>query len=166
MPRVFACLAVSDVLILLGTAALGLLVEGRQIERHILLAVFTLVITCLIQAVFFTYFAVTGKLVVQAVTLGNMDPAPVAESKGLKRKASLWLGVAMAGAMAAGGTGAARWGGYLLPTMHLVFAFGGIVIQVWAFIRQYDLVCRNAELLARTLRDYETQRQHVRDVQG
>ncbi len=161
MPTAFAWMAVANAFILVGTAALGLLAETVLPERHILLAVFTLVITCLVQTVFFMYFAVTGKLMNQAVGLSDLDNAPLVRSRELKSRAMRWLGVVVVAVVVSGITGAARWhgaadhdGSYL----HILTASLAVGTICVGFYQEYDLTVRNSRLLSGVLSEYTRRR--------
>jgi hypothetical protein len=162
MPTVFAWMAVANVLILIGTATLGLLADTLHAERHILLAVFTLVITALVQTVFFMYFAVTGKLMGQAVGLSDLGDAPLAQSRELKRRATRRLGVVMGAALATGITGAARWHGaadHDDSYLHILTASLAVGAICAAFYQEYRLTVLNHRLLSSVLSEYTRRRE-------
>ena len=157
MPTIFATMAIANALILIGTAVLGLLAETLHPERHILLALFTLIITCLVQTVFFMYFAVTGKLMIQAVGLSDLDNTPLIRSRKLKSLAMRWLGVVVVAAIVTSVTGAARWhsaaahdGSYL----HILTASLAVGTMFVAFYQEYNLMVRNSTLLSSVLSEY------------
>ncbi len=157
MPTVFATMAGANALILIGTAVLGLLAETVHPERHILLALFTLIITCLVQTVFFMYFAVTGKLMIQAVGLSDLDNAPLVRSRELKNRAMRWLGVVVTAAVVTGITGAARWhsaaahdGSYL----HILTASLAVGTMFVGFYQEYNLTVLHSTLLSGVLAEY------------
>lgn len=158
MPRTFACLAVANLLVLVGTAALGLAHLDPSGDRHVVLAVFTLLICCLVQVVTFTYFVVTGKMLAQALHLGGLDLAPLAEAKRLKRNAMRWLAAVVTGIILVTATGAAHWRDQGYSTWH--FGAGCVVILVHAsaLYAQFLLVARNAALVGKVLREYAAQR--------
>jgi len=51
-------------------------------DRHILLAVFSLLLSCFIQVLVFTYLTITGKVIAQAVHLARLDPRHPLPSQG------------------------------------------------------------------------------------
>ncbi len=154
MRTAFAWLVICNGLILTGTAAVGLWATPATVELHILLAVFTLVVTCGIEAVYFTYFVVTGKLLTQAVSLGNMDAAPRERSAMFKRSAARWLAIALASIVAITITGALHWADLVDAAVHWLVVIGGLGVLLSAFYRQFDLVARNEQLLNETMSRY------------
>ncbi len=158
MPRTFACLAVANLLVLVGTAALGLARLDPGGDRHVVLAVFSLLVCCLVQVVTFTYFVVTGKMLAQALHLGGLDLAPLAEAKRLKRNAMRWLAAVVVGMVLVTATGATHWRERGVSTWHFVAGCVVILVQASALFGQFLLVARNAALVEKVLREYAAQR--------
>lgn len=154
MRTAFAWLVVCNGLILLGTAGVGLWASTSTVELHILLAVFTLVVTCGIEAVYFTYFVVTGKLIVQAVSLGGMDTGPLERSGALKRSAARWLAITFAAMLTMTATGAIHWAKTIHVAWHWLAVGAGLVGLLVAFYRQYDLLVQSELLLHETMTRY------------
>lgn len=158
MPRVFACLAVSELFVLLGVAVLGLMGEPRHTDRHIVLAVFALLLSCLIQVIVFTYLTVTGKMMAQAVHLAHFSLEPLSEAKRYKRAATWSMAALLATIVAVTITGAQAWRIGKSGFWHLGAAIATIVAHALVYYRQHALVRHNAELLDRLLQRYAAQR--------
>lgn len=161
MPRTFACLALANLLVLVGTAAVGIARLDPGGERHVALAVFTLLVSCLIQVVTFTYFVVTGKMLAQALHLGGMDLAPLDEAKRLKRNAMRWLAAVVVGIILVTATGATHWRERGLSTWHFGVAGVMLLVHASALFGQFQLVARNAALVERVLREYAVRRRDL-----
>ena len=155
MTRVFTGLALGNLLVLLGTAALGFVNPDSTPDRHVLLAVFSLLITAFVQVLTFTYFTVTGKIVGQAVHLAGHDTAALADAKRLKRSVSHHLLVMLLAVVVITVTGAIHWRTNELSTLHLLCAGGFLPIAGAVFVREYALVVENARLMAAAMETYE-----------
>jgi len=82
MPHVFASLAVANLALFALSAAFALSSAASARDRHILLAVFSLLLSCFIQVLVFTYLTITGKVIAQAVHLARLDPRHPLPSQG------------------------------------------------------------------------------------
>lgn len=165
MPTVFAWMAGCNVVILIGTATLGLLVGTLHPELHILVAVFTLIITCLVQTIFFMSFVISGKVMNQAVGIAELDAAPLRRARELKRRATRTLAVVITAVIATGITGAARWHADTNPDgsyLHILVASVAVGIICAAFYRQLGLTIQNSRLLAAVLAEYTDRRSPAR----
>jgi hypothetical protein len=160
MPRIFGCLGAANLILLVSTALAGFLDPAPAADRHVLLAVFTLLLTCLVQVLAFTYLIVTGKVLAQAVHLGRLDTAAVNRAKELKRFATRTLACVVVGAVIVTATGAAAWRGGDPHLYHLPASIAFVGVLAWGLFRQYDLVCRNARLLEQTLASYSARKEH------
>ena len=85
MPRVFACLAIANLLLLMASGAVGIFAARWGVDRHVLLSVLTLLFSCFVQVVAFTYLTVTGKMIGQAVHLAGLDASILQTAKSYKR---------------------------------------------------------------------------------
>jgi len=158
MPRIFACLAIGQGIVLIGTGIVGFLSLDVRADRHILLAVFSLLLSCLIQVVGFTYLTVTGKTMVQAVHFGGLDAAPLLEAKRLKRSFTRLLALLIGSIVVVTASGANLWrvgGG---RGVHWVAALVVVSIHAFVLTRQYRLLVRNAGVVNRTLDEYSRRR--------
>ncbi len=162
MPPVFRYLSASILLLLLITAGLGFFDPAATPDRHVLLAVLTLLLSCGVQVLAFTYLTVTGKVIAQAIHLGGLDLAALDEAKAIKRSLARTLGALVLMMVAATASGAAAWRSGDPHTYHLSAAFLLLAAHAWALFREYGLIARNALLLDRTLRDYEQRKRQAR----
>ena len=156
MPRIFASLAISQVLVLFGTAAVGLVTLGP--DRHIVLAVFAIILSCLIQVITFTYLTVTGKMLVQAVNLAGLSPGPIQEAKRLKRTLIQYLALLVVTMVVVTATGASLWRAGAGSLWHWGAALAVIGVHVFVLYREYAVIVANSSLLARTLSAYARHR--------
>jgi len=154
MTRVFTCLAVSNLIVFFGVAALGVLQLDDTPDRHVLLAVFALMVSTLVQVITFTYFTVTGKMMAQAMHLGHMGLTRMGEVKNLKRSMTGCLAGIFASVLLGTATGAMHWREQLPTRMHLVAAMVVLACHVLLLTREYILVIRNGKVYDEVMRDY------------
>jgi hypothetical protein len=158
MPRVFASLAVATLTLFALTAGIALADGGSAPDRHVLVAVGTLLISCFTQVAGFTYLTVTGKVVAQAVHLASLDAACPAIVKRYKRSFTRYLAVAIIAVVLASATGGAAWRSREALAVHIPAAMIAAIIHVWVFRRQHQVLRRNADLVETTLKDYSAWR--------
>ena len=154
MPRIFASLAIAECILLAGTGVIGLFAIHIGVGRHIALAVFTLILSCLIQVLAFTYLTVTGKVIVQAVHLGDLSVEKIDQAKQLKRSWTFFLAIIMFLVVLVTASGS-QWfhkGEWYL--IHVASAIAILVAHVVVFYLEYDVIFRNANLVAQTLESY------------
>lgn len=155
MPQIFAGLSISNVLLLLLTGGLGLYGDAvLSADRHVLLAVITLLLGCFVQVVVFTYFTVTGKIVSQAVHLGKLDVSAMKTVDVLKRSVTRCVGLVMAAIVVTTATGAVHWRTEQWAKLHLGCALCLATITTLVLYREFVLVLNNASLLDQTLDEY------------
>lgn len=154
MPRVFLSLAIANLICLLGAAGLGLGVAWGGSDRHVLLAVFTAILSCLLQVLVFTYFTVAGKVVVQAVHLAGLDRSPIDECKKLKRKITYALAGIFASLVLVIVTGARAWRAGEFSVTHFAAAGITIIAHVLIWTREYKLIVTQGRVMADTLERY------------
>ncbi len=164
MARVFAALAAANVILLAGTAALGLLGVDDNADRHVLLAVLTLLLSCFVQVVVFTYFTVTGKLVGQAVHLAKRGLTAVHEARRIKRSATHGVAIVVASLMPVIVTGAVAWRTQDSTTWHVAAVFLLVAAHAMAFRREYSLIQENTALVSRAIDDYTSRERDSGDV--
>lgn len=158
MARVFACLAISEILLVIGAAILGFLRGAGSIDRHMLLGLFVLLLASLIQIVVFTYLSVTGKMIAQAVHLGGLGLEPLFEAKNIKRSVTWLLAVGMAPVVFVAVTAGLHWRSGEHATLHFLAGAAMLVVHVGVFVAQYHRIAANGILLDRSLRDYSARR--------
>lgn len=159
MPRIFASLAFGNFVILVLAAGFGF---ARLPDRHIPLAVFALLVSCLVQVAVVIYLSVTTRMVSQALHLGGFDLSPLARIRRYKRDAMRFVALIMVGIVAVTATGAARWrGGGSIGEWHL-FAVGlSLALHLVAFYRQYTLIVANTEVVDGVLKAYGERRRSI-----
>ncbi len=156
MARVFAALAVANVTLLIGTAILGLVEAGAGADRHVLLAVLALLLSCFVQVGVFTYFTVTGKLIGQAVHIAKAELSAIHESKAIKRAATGMVGAVIGSLIPAIISGAIVWRTSGSLTWHFLAATLVVAVHVKVFVSEHALILRNADLIRRSLDEYDT----------
>lgn len=161
MPRIFACLAIANLLVVSGAAVFGVAADRVSADRHVLLAVFSLLISCAIQVLVFTYLTVTGKMVSQALHVAHLDLGPLQDVRRLKRKTTLHMALLVVGVVFVAATGGAKWGGG--PSNVLHFSAAGVLLLLHPMILflEYGTVVRNAALVAGALDSYSRWRQRI-----
>lgn len=161
MSRIFAALAVANLIVFLIVGGLGVqcaLQPSVSADGHVLLAVLGLLLDCLIQVVSFTYLTVTGKVMAQAVHLAHLDISLLSEAKRLKGAFTRLLAASFGGILAVTASGASAWRmGTFSPT-HMVLAGAMLVMQGWVWIAQFRMVQRNERLLDGLMEQYRATR--------
>lgn len=155
MARVFIYLSVANIILLIGTAMIGLLKWEPAPDRHIILAVLTLMLSSLLQVLTFTYFNVTGKMVTQAVHLSSADMAPIYEQKRVKYR-FMWLMAMIVGCFLFSiTTGATRWRTGDTGYEHLLSAGIMILVHLIVLMKEYSLILDNSVIVKKELQAYE-----------
>lgn len=154
MPRIFVAFVTGHLLVLVAVAGFGLFVDDQDPTRHIALAVFALLLSCLLQATVFIYLTVTGKIIVQAVHLGGNDLAPIHEVKRIKTQFTVILAIVVAVIVFVTATGAYQWREGVKSYIHFSAAALFLVVHLVAAYREFALICRNKALMDRVLAAY------------
>lgn len=154
MPRIFASLAIAECILLAGTGVIGIFANSIGTGRHIVLAVFTLILSCLIQVLAFTYLTVTGKVIVQAVHLGDLSMEKIDQAKKLKRSWTLFLAIIIFLVVLVTASGSQWFHQGEWHLVHVVSAIALFVAHVVVFYLEYDVIFRNAILMSQTLESY------------
>jgi hypothetical protein len=158
MARVFACLAISEILLVIGAAILGFLRGAGSVDRHMLLGLFVLLLASLIQIVVFTYLSVTGKMIAQAVHLGDLGLEPLLEARNIKRSVTHLLAAGMAPVVFLAVTAGLHWRSGEHATLHFLAGSVMLAVHVGVFVAQHRRIAANGILLDRTLREYSVGR--------
>lgn len=158
MPRVFASLAVANLSLFALTALSATVDSASPPDRHILLAVGALLLSCFLEVIGFTYLTVTGKVIAQAVHLASLDAACLQTTKQFKRNFTRLLAIVAVSIVLASATGGAAWRSPAARVVHVPTALLAAIIHVWGYHRQYHLIRRNAKLVDTTLKDYSSWR--------
>jgi hypothetical protein len=159
MPHVFASLAVANLALFAFSTAFASSSAASARDRHILLGVFSLLLSCFIQVLVFTYFTVTGKVIVQAVHLARLDPDILSRAKEIKRSFTHCLAIIVAAVVLLSATGGAAWRSERALAVHVPVAILAVLIHAWLYRKQHGLVRCNDQLLAATLRAYSMWRE-------
>lgn len=154
MPRIFASLAVADLILLLGSAGLGFFDTVPSRDRHVLLAVLALLLGCLVQVLSFTYLAVSGKVLAQATHLAKLSLEAVVRGKEIKKRFARCVGAIMLLMVLTVATGAAAWREAAPPPYHLPAVMLFVCGWLWVHVREYGLITKNARLLEKILAEY------------
>lgn len=162
MPRAFLGFAVALGILLLGTLFLGLFSASLGSSRHVALAVLTILLSCLIQVISFTYLTITFKLLAQAVHLRHMPQENLEPARALKRRMTARLGAIVVSILPVVATGAINWRGDSTANIHLILGFVTISVHLWALVGQYSIICENSTLVADLLRQYGAGRQSAK----
>lgn len=163
MVRVFVWLAIGNLGVLVAVFVLGITSDAAAVERHIALAVFALLLSCLIQVVVFTYFTVTGKMIAQAVHLGGLGFEPVTLSKERKRRITRLMAALIGAVVVLTATGALHWRGDHSGPWHLATAMLAIGIHVYVYFGEFGLIAENAASLERTMSMYNAAKHAPQD---
>jgi hypothetical protein len=163
MPRIFACLAIGQVFVLAGTFVLGTVSPGFAglRDRHIVLAVFTLLLTCLVQVIGFTYLTVTGKMMAQAVHLARLPVEFIRLVRGIKKRFTRLVAVTVLTCVLAAATGGNRWRAGPDGWVHGSAAVLQVVALGAVLLREYGLIVENAALVRQLLTAYNDYRGKV-----
>ena len=159
MPHVFASLALANLALFAFSTAFALSSAASAQDRHILLAVFSLLLSCFIQVLVFTYLTVTGKVIAQAVHLARLDPGILSGSKEYKRSFTHCLAIIVAAVVVLSATGGAAWRSQRAVAVHVPVAILAVLIHAWLYRKQHVVVRRNAQLLTAALRAYSLWRE-------
>jgi len=158
MPRIFACLALSEFIVLLLTGTVGVWRLDPHADRHVLLAVLAILLSCMIQVAAFTYLTVVEKATAQAVHLGRLALDPILSLKRLKKRFTRYLGLVLAAMLLATATGASAWRGSPPDGWHFVAAMAVIALHVCAYLRQYGILRDAGRIAAGVLVRYSAAR--------
>ncbi len=154
MVRVFVCLAVGWMVVCAATGVLGIARLEEPPQRHIVLGIFALLLSCFIQVVVFTYFTVTGKMLAQALHLGHFDLQPLLEAKRLKRSTTRLLACATVSVLGVTVTGALHWRSRDVAAAHWLTAATVLIVHGWVFFVQHRLIAENSRLFDEVMREY------------
>ena len=156
MARVFACFVTGHLMVFLAVASLGLFQAGENPNRHVALAVFLLLLTCLLQVLVFVYLNITGKMIAQAVHLGDLDLAPVREARRFKSRFTRVMGMVVGATVLITATGAYQWREGTSLYYHFPSAFVFLAVHMASAYLEYVLICENRALVAEVLRRYHS----------
>lgn len=137
---------------MLGTGGLGLVLENSNPQQHILLAILTLLLGCLIQVVAFTYLTVSFKYLGQVVHLNGLDRAYMDQAKAIKRRYTRYLALVIFSIVAMSSTGGMHWRTGSDSLIHIAAAAFGFGCHLVAYYFEFEIIDRNSRLVAHALR--------------
>ena len=158
MARVFACLALCNVMLLAGTAMAGVLRTGGASDRHILLAVIALIFTCFLQVLAFTYFTVTGKMIAQMIHLARLDNAKLNKVRQFKRSITRWLGLCVMIVVLVAATGGTLWRGGGGSAWHVIAGLSLLGVYFLVVYHEFAAIVMNAQFFDAVTREYNQRR--------
>ena len=124
------------------------------VDVHVLLAVFSLLVSCLVQVVVFMYVSVTGKALAQAVHLGKFDLAPLETVRRTKRSMTRTVALVMFSIVFVIASGAIRWQSGEWRSLHWIAAALVIVLHGVAYVRQFELIIDHKKTVTTILDAY------------
>ncbi len=166
MSRIFLWMAIGQLVVLLGSGVLAAVDRDQPPDRHVLAAVFSLLLSCLIQVVLFTYLTVTGKMIAQAVHLGHLDRAPLTDVRCHKRLVTYLMGAVVGTLVLATATGAHLWGTEQGASLHTMAASLAVIVHAFALYRESRVITANAALFEQTLDLYKERRKAASEIRG
>ncbi len=158
MPRIFASLALAQLLLTAMAGGLGLAHLDPEADRHTLLAVLALLLGCLIQVVAVTYLSVSGKMLAQASHFGGLGLDAVHRFASLKRRLMRWLAVATVLLVVLAATGGYHWRTRAIATGHLLIACAALAGHLLAYAKQYVVLKEASSTLEGVLDAYRRAR--------
>lgn len=159
MPRVFAGVATANVLLVAATTLLGLSAPAISNSYHVALAVFTLILTCLVQVLGFTYLTVTFKLMAQAVHLGKLPMDHLLHAKSLKKRMARCLAAVITAVLITTASGADSWRAGAGGWLHLSLGLAAPLLLPYLLFTEFNLIARNASLVATVMRQYTAEKE-------
>lgn len=179
MTRIFPMLA-SFSLMLMGVAAtLGLIIGDLYVDpvaqstldwrgRHMMTGVAAALFVVLVESIGVTYFVGTSRWCKEVTETYRLPPADLAESTRLKRRAFPWcvlgmltvVGVSALGAASDPGTGRANTAWW--ADVHLMAAFGGLMVVAWTYYRVWLKIADNQRVIERIV----AQVRQIREERG
>lgn len=162
---IFVGLIAANLLLFAIAGALGIWFftdANVGVDRHVLLSVLALLLSCLIQVAAFTYLTVTGKVLSQAIHLGSLPLAHLDAAKSIKRKFTGCLGLCFSTIVLVTATGAAAWRGGKPSAWHWLAAALTVVVHLWVWFRQYFLLKHNADVMTKALAQFDDARSRAK----
>ncbi len=167
MTRSLLAFFVADALLFAGVATLGFFVDGVDYyAQHFALALFAIVLTVLIHVIVFMYLAVSSKMMIQAVHLGELDEEPLHTAKRYKSSVVRWVGASFLTLLPVVAFGALTDRDPGWRTLHFASACVAIAMHFSAFVAEYKHVSANASLMACVFDAYNAKRLRGGDDPG
>jgi hypothetical protein len=152
----FLILAGTNALLMVITFVVGLTVTGTPEDggaylnaygRHFVLGLMTMLFTCLLHVITFTYFVVFSRMARDAVATAGMDESNLLRIAALRGACARWLLLGVGSILLTGIFGALAAGGWALdPMWHLVIAAGALAANGASWVGEYALIGRNVAM--------------------
>jgi len=157
MSRIFASLAVADLILVMGAATLGTLVEGDALyAEHLVAALLAAILTLLLHAIVLTYFSASGRMMSQAIFIGQLDRAPIERIAITKARAIRWIAAGCLSLFVVIAFGALSARTHAWHLWHFAAAGAAVIANAAAFYAHYIAVRENAQLMTTVLSHYES----------
>jgi hypothetical protein len=157
MKSLFFALAFSDTLLVAGTAALGFFVgdrSGATFRLHFAAGLVTAIMLIFTHVAVFTYFIVTGKLIMRAGVAERVSPGAVDLTRGLKSRAVRFAVPGIVSVIVVTSTGALAHQNAAAALVHLVGFALTVTLNGIALAGEYACIQGNGRLLEATLDEY------------
>lgn len=158
MPRIFACLVIANTVLFGGGVLLGLFANPDTADRHVILAVLTLLLSALIQVLSFMYLAVGGRVARQAAHQAGLGSDVVDRTNAKKRRMTPLIALVIASLIAVVATGATSWRGASSSWFHLGAVGALFALHGWVWFREYDLISQFSFDLESVLREHQARK--------
>jgi len=163
MKSVFCALVFCVLLLMAATGTVGFWVEQPRhtfFRLHFAMGLVTVLLTCLTQVITFTYFVVSGKLIMRAAVAHSVDAGVVPEAQRLKARTLHVAAPAIGAVILLAALGGYADGDPSAATLHLAAFLLAVPVNGVAFAVQYVLIGRNGRLLQAALDQYSDGRLH------
>lgn len=157
MKQLFIALVICDSLLVAATGTIGFFVAdraGASFRLHFAAGLVTAVMLIFTHVVVFTYFVVTGKLIMRAAVAERVRPDAVSDAKRLKARAIRFAVPGIASIIVVTSTGAIAHQTPAAAVVHLGGFLFLTLLHGIAWMGQYGCLHRNGRLLDATLADY------------
>lgn len=162
MRSVFVALVFCVLFFMAATGAVGFTIEeasGPAFRLHFAMGLVTALLACFAHVVTFTYFVVTGKVLMRAEVSGRIDPAAVPEARRLKARTMRLAVPAIASVILLAASGVYADAKPEAAPLHLGAFVLAVLANLGAFAGQYRCIIDNAKLLETALRQYRPSQQ-------
>ena len=146
---------------LLATFAVGFLCEGRanvsaevaltvsqqRFAIHLLGGLFTAVLTLVVHPIALTYFMGTGRWVQEVVAAYRMPESIWIQARQIKQRTFPFVLGSILLIIATAALGAATDRGLIDRNLHMAGAVLAIGFNLWSYLREYEAIRANGELL-------------------
>jgi hypothetical protein len=152
---------------MLATFALGFICEGRANVRgdeplttvqrmftlHLLGGLASTLLSLMLHSLVFTYFIGTGRWVQEVLNAYRLPSSIWEEARRLKMRALPFILGSISLMIATATMGAASDRGLLNHNVHLMTAVLAVMVNFWSYLREYQLVAANNQIIARVMQE-------------